>query len=68
MKQKGDGMFEELIGKKVILKVSDGGGTVEHYNLQVLRAEGCLVTVQGNDGKIRVVNMSSPPNMEMKEQ
>jgi hypothetical protein len=61
-------MFEALIGKKVILTKIDGDGTVEIWNLKVLSGEGCLVTVEDTDGKIQVINMSSPNNIELKQQ
>ena len=61
-------MFEELIGKKAILTKVDGNSTTEFWNLKVLKGEGCLVTVEDSEGKIRVINMSAPNNIELKQQ
>lgn len=61
-------MFEELIGKKAILTRIDGDGTAELCNLTVLKGEGCLVTIEDTEGMIRVLNMSSPHNIELKQQ
>jgi hypothetical protein len=61
-------MFDQLIGKKAILKCIEEDGTVEHYNLTVLAAEGCLVTVRDIEGKVRVINMSASHNIELKQQ
>ena len=61
-------MFEELIGKKAILTKVDGNGTSELWNLIVLKGEGCLVTIEDTEGKIRVINMSAPHNVELKQQ
>ena len=60
-------MFDELIGKTVILKVDEGNGVVEKHNLKLMKAEGSLITIEDINGKVRVINMSAPQNIELVE-
>jgi len=51
-------MFEEYLGKKVLITTGPEGDTTE-YNSQLIEVDGTLIKVQNSEGKTRVINTAS---------
>lgn len=62
-------MFEEFIGKKVIIIITCHDGNKEtEYGFKVIDVNGTLIKVQDSHGKSRVINTISEKFLELQLQ
>lgn len=51
-------MLEQFVGKKVKI-ITGPDGELTEYGLTVTKTEGTLISVEDNQGKVRVINTAS---------
>jgi predicted membrane protein len=60
-------MNKELEGKTVSVREYGIDGDTEHMNFTVLSTNESTITVRDLSGKIRIINLTSPRIVEVKE-